>query len=249
MRIDVRADISKTLAYLDNYQRDQIPFATSVALNRTAGIAKDAMVREMVSVFDRPTRYTLNSLYVKPSTKRSLTVMVGFKDFSPKGKAPWSWISPHIAGGTRESKRSEDLLRAAGILPQGWYIVPGSGARRNAFGNISSGQMQQILSGLRASRDSAQNSTARSAKRNRKPKQYFAAIPGRTHLKPGVYQRVSQFRIKPVLIFVQSVNYKPRLKFEKVIRAAFDGHFRREFGKALRQATATARVPGIRQAA
>lgn len=248
MKIDVRADISKTLAYLDNYQRDQIPFATSVALNRTANLAKDAMVREMVSVFDRPTRYTLNSLYVKPSTKRSLTVMVGFKDFSPKGKAPWSWIGPHVYGGTRESKRSEDLLRAAGILPQGWYIVPGAGARRNAFGNISSGQMQQILAGLRASRDPAQNTSKGSRNRN-KPKQYFAAIPGRTHLKPGVYQRVSQFRIKPVLIFVQSVNYRARLKFEAVVRSTVARHFPREFGKALRDATRTARLPMAARAA
>ncbi|SER86124.1 hypothetical protein SAMN04244573_04468, partial [Azotobacter beijerinckii] len=47
----------------------QMPFATALALTRTAQLAKEAIEQDMRSVFDRPTRWTLNSLRLIPARK------------------------------------------------------------------------------------------------------------------------------------------------------------------------------------
>ncbi|MDF5999583.1 hypothetical protein P4050_14390 [Pseudomonas aeruginosa] len=47
-------------------------------------------------------------------------------------------------------KASERNLRARGILPAGMFVVPAEGARLDQYGNMSRGQMIQILSGLGA---------------------------------------------------------------------------------------------------
>ncbi len=39
--------------------RRQLPYATSVALNRTADAVRQALVQQTQQVFDRPTPYTL----------------------------------------------------------------------------------------------------------------------------------------------------------------------------------------------
>ena len=52
--------------------------------------------------------------------------------------------------GPRVDKASERNLRARGILPAGMFVVPAEGARLDQYGNMSRGQMIQILSGLGA---------------------------------------------------------------------------------------------------
>ncbi len=85
-------------------------------------------------------------------------------------------------------------------MPQGWYSVPGAGAQIDRYGNISSGQIRQILSWFGAAERSAgstQNMTADGrAKRRKGTKknvgyEYFCVMPGRQkNLKqPGIYQR------------------------------------------------------------
>ena len=48
------------------------------------------------------------------------------KDGASKGFAPEDWFKPQVRAGS--SKRSEDMLRTAGILPAGMFVVPGKGA-------------------------------------------------------------------------------------------------------------------------
>lgn len=49
--------------------RRQLPYATSVALNRTAEAVRQALVQQTQQVFDRPTPYTLNALRVARASK------------------------------------------------------------------------------------------------------------------------------------------------------------------------------------
>ena len=56
------------LAKLKDNQK-QINFALAVALTKTAQTLQAQQYGEIKKVFDRPTPYSLNSLYVKPATK------------------------------------------------------------------------------------------------------------------------------------------------------------------------------------
>lgn len=108
------------------------------------------------------------------------------------------------------------------------------------YGNISRGQIQQMLAGLGASRDPYQNSTPRSRKRNTQPSQYFAvSAPGR--LKPGIYQRTGRGSIKPIVMFVKQPMYRPRLRFYEVAEQTAKAVWPAEFNKSLAIALATAR--------
>jgi len=236
-RLDVRSNIADVQRGLNDLQRKQLPFATALALTRTAQDIKPVQVRVMQRVFDKPTRYTLNSLQVKPATKRDLTAEVGYKEF---GNLPASnYIRPHVDGGGRRQKRSERALTIRGLMGNKGYWVPGAGARLNANGNITGGQMNKILTGLSASTDGHQNITERSRRRtNRRGHRYFVPKPG-SKLAAGVYKETDR-KIEPVLIFVSNVRYNKRYPFNEVSQRVAKSRFPVRFAEALEYAVATA---------
>lgn len=140
--------LDKTLASLAGKQK-QVRFATAVALTRTAKRAQVAVADDFKAKFDRPTRTTLKSMWVKPATKANLEAMVYVKDRPLGGKNPFSMadiLKHQFTGGARIAKQMELILRRDGFLQQGEFVVPGAGAMLDNFGNINRGQIVQILS-------------------------------------------------------------------------------------------------------
>lgn len=241
IQFNVKADVTKALAKLD-LARKQVPFATALALTRTAQFAKGELTKQMSVVFDRPTAYTLNSLYVRTARKTDLNASVEVKDENFKGAAPSRWLRPEIYGGNRDLKRSEQLLQAKRLMPVGSYMVPGAGAKMDSHGNMSRAQIQQILSGVGAQFDTLQNRTARSTLRHKAKRMatYFA-VPVRTgNLAPGIYARTGK-RIKPVMLFVRQPRYQKRFDFYTLGQRVMQERFPTEFESAARYAMDTAR--------
>jgi hypothetical protein len=242
MKIEVKSNIQEGIKRLDDIGRRQVPFATAVALTKTAQAVKDDLKAEMGRVFHNPTPYTLNSLFMKPATKARPEAVVWLKDFSFKGIPATKYLAPQIYGGARNAKRSERMLQRMGLLPDGMYWVPGQGARLNQYGNISGGQITQILSALGASPDQFQNRTSRSMQRamaRGSLLHYFVARPG-SHLRQGVWQRTKR-GVKPALMFVRSPQYQPRLDFFGVAEKTVNREFSAQFEKAFRFALSTQR--------
>lgn len=127
----------------------QVQSATAKAINRTARDVRDAEKREMSDVFDRPTPYTLGSLFVQSATPTSPTATVGLKDDAGGSRSAVKWLRWQIYGGLRTMTSLEKRLVAAGAMPNDMRAVPGRFARLDAFGNLSTGQIRQILSQLR----------------------------------------------------------------------------------------------------
>lgn len=223
-----RADLQKV--------EKQVTFATAVALTRTAQLVKTELEKEMGSVFDRPTRWTLNSLRLFPAKKNKLEARVWMKDEADKAAPATRWLAPQIEGGDRPAKRSESLLRKRGRLPEGKFIVPARGAKLDRHGNLSRGQIQKILSGLGVQFDSYQNSTnSRRSRGNRR--RYFVMRRGSELI--GIAERTSKRRINLVLAYVRQPSYKPRLDFygigNRVARAHLDAQFTKALAEALQK--------------
>lgn len=226
----------------------QLPFATARALTQTAKEAQGAVRTEMTRAFDRPTAYTLNSTFIRPATKTRLSTRVALKDEAAKAIPPAKYLLPQIEGGGRRQKRAEVALSSAGILPPGWYLVPGKSVRLDGAGNVPRSIILQIISDLRASPDVGFRSnrlTKREARERGKrfrESRYFVVKPG-SKAQPGIYRKIeSAFgrAAQPVFVFTAQPQYSKRLNFygvvERVMRTNFVANFDRSFADAIRTA-------------
>lgn len=200
--------------------------AIATALTRTALDVKRGLLQQLPKVFDRPTPYTLNSLYTRPATAQRLQASVYFKDdaaASNQGTPATKYLMPEVTGGQRRTKRFEVALQAAGALPKGWFTVPGAGANIDRYGNLTAGQIIQILSQLRITmlsgftRNMSFDARKAIAAQRRAGGRFFVVPPGVKTLAPGIYMRELIGRnITPVVIFVRQANYKARFDFDGI---------------------------------
>lgn len=263
--IDARVQIdTKSLEQdLDDVQRKQLPFATSLAINRTAQRVKAAEEAEVKRVFDRPTSRTTRGLFMQSGSKAKPEARVFLKDNQAGSGTPAAkFLLPQIEAGGRDQKRFEVALKAVGILKAGWYVVPGAGAEIDAYGNIKASQIRHILSYFRAAEmvaGSTQNMTPekiaklKNGTKRRRGFEYVVAQPAyqrtigadRTgHLAPGIYRKTFfgfGAALQPVFIFVRSVRYRQRLDFHGVAERVIAKHIRSEFAEAMAAALRTAR--------
>lgn len=234
----------------------QIPFATAMALTRTAQDARTNVRNEMRRVFDRPTPFTMNAIYMRPATKQRLYSEVWVKSWPNQPH----YLEPQIDGGARPLKRFEKILVDAGYMTAQERAVPGAGAQLDRFGNVSRGQIIKIISQLKAHRTAGSDQNATDSRRSRAKRateQYFASRgPGSArgghawkngnksqHLPRGIYvRRVFTWgtAIKPVFIFVDRTNYRARLQMKQIIEQTLHTRFPVHFNEAMRRATATA---------
>lgn len=195
--------------------------ATETALDKTAYDIRDSIRAEMKHVFDKPVRYTLNSLKVRPTQNHNMRAFVWFKEPDRMGQ---HYLVPQVEGGQRKYKGFERAL-------DNTKMVPGRGARMTKAGNISPGQIRQVLSVLGRAEMTAgysANMTARSSVRNKSQRDYVYLPRGsaRGKLPPGVYERVSQKRRgigakqrKTISRFGTYQKGKTRGKISQVVRA------------------------------
>lgn len=202
--------LDESIAALDRLGASA-PAALADAINHTAFQSRQALQREVESVFDNPTSFTKNAFAVqqaRPGDTPEGSVFV--KDMKQGKRAPVDWFEPQVFGGDRPLKDSEVKLRAMGILPDGMYAVPGSGARLNANGNISSQHVIQLLWSMRR-----QTTYGRSHRYRDQQKETFFVIR-RAGRAIGIAERVGR-GIRVVLAFVSKPQYAQRLEYEAVV--------------------------------
>lgn len=261
MKINVTHNFPQVKDALLKAQR-QVPFALTRALTKTAQDVREAERGAMRGVFDRPTPFTLNALYLRPATKQRLEAEVWLKGDGSRDNQPGShYLRPQIEGGDRPLKRFEQRLVRAGYMQASERAVPASGANLDAYGNISRGQIVKILSQLKTAAVQGDFSDATSSRRSRAKRSkeaYFVSRgPGTAfgggawksglksqHLPRGIWVRRNfgawGTAVKPVLLFVPRASYRARYKFfeigEKVVQRRFGAHWQQSWSEALRTA-------------
>lgn len=235
--------------------------AAREAINRTAEWAETDVRREMRTAFDRPVPFTLRSLrvfYAKTGPNPTATLWFRQRN-ADRDKL---WAMPQIAGGNRDTKPMELRLQRVGILPAGWFLVPGAAAPLDGYGNMSAGELSRILNVLGAYTEAGYNK-ANDKTRDRLRKgnankavygfEYWVNPVGAGrvgHLQPGVYRRVyTAFgsSLKPMLLFVSRAKYRARLDFFGIVQATVERRFPAEFDKALQSLLKTGSASGFRR--
>jgi hypothetical protein len=241
-------------ALKEKFSDKQVRFATSRAINQAAYVGAQATVKEMRKVFDRPTPWILKSVRYTKSTKDNLKAEIDFDFWGNKqGVTASQVLQAEIFGGQRNLKRHEKALQRSQTLPKNKSIVPGANARTDKYGNMSAGQIVQVMAWFNSfgQQGYEANINAKGRKRLGRDKkktgqkgfQYFALKAKRGKLLPGVYQRFQTgfgSAVKPVMIFVDRPKYKARLDFygiaEKEVRKEINNKIAQYYADAVRTA-------------
>ncbi|WP_262048655.1 hypothetical protein [Bradyrhizobium sp. Bra78] len=231
MAVHFRVESADVIRALGNLRDNDAPIVTAYALTKTGQDIKAAEIDSMKSVFDRPTKFTLNALYLKPATKTDLVAEVYFKDGF--GSLPaWRYLGPQVEGGARVHKSHELRLIRAGLMQAEEFAVPGSGIKLDGFGNVPGSTITRILSQLGAAEQKAgYQANATGSKRSRAKKKkagtYFVLRPGAggradRNVAPGIYFRDGARGMVPAIMFVRAPRYQKRFPFYETARATFD---------------------------
>ena len=157
--------------------------AVSKALDDTALAIKEDVQQEMRRVFKNPVDYTINSVKHRTTQKGNMLAEV----FIASTVRRQSYLVPQVEGGPRPLKEFERGIGLGELVP----AVGNAGGGRK--GNLSIGQLRQIMSVLGRAETSAgymANATDRSRKRNAKERDYVIIDRRqRGNLPMGVYQR------------------------------------------------------------
>jgi hypothetical protein len=112
----IRADFDRAERMLSDIGRKQLPFASAMALNDTAGDVKGAEEQSIGRTFDRPTPFTQRGVYVRRASKSRLYAEVGVK------RVQAGYLRRQVTGGVR--------------TPEGAALLVPVSARLNKYGNL-----------------------------------------------------------------------------------------------------------------
>lgn len=231
--------LEKVQQQLAKLSGPQAAEAYAKAINDTAYEVRRKMQDEMNQVFDRPTPYILRSAQVRQATPDNLRAIIEPTYYGGKGIDPQQILAAEADGGPRRDKRSEVALRRIGILPAGYQTAipatpyPGSDDGR---GNLKGSFLAHIISyfqafgeqGYRANMtDRTKANLHTKGTKAMAARRYFVSYGNlrgnrSSHFSPGIWAASGTHGVdvRPVLMFVKSGQYQPRLSMERIAKNA-----------------------------
>ena len=212
--------LTKAQRFLGAY-KNQLPFASSVALNQTARDVQQAYKAQTKQSFFKPVAFTVNAFRYDKSTKANLLATV-----YPAKDRPY--LSTQIFGGRRIWKNYEGLIR--GLASSSGNPLPDRKLYPTSLAQNAAGNPKRRLFGELQSKLST---TDRGG--------YFIGTPRGSGREPGVYRR-SRGRLFPYFLVSRSEpKYNKRFPFEKLGNDTVRRVYTTELSRALDRALASAR--------
>jgi len=229
--ISIRSDLDRLVQELTYTQREQVPFATALALTALAWSGRRATQAEMERKLQKPGRFALRQIKIDKATKRAPVARV---------KVDNTRIFGHLfTGGTREQKPYERYLISNGYMDAGSYTVPGPGAKLNAAGNISRSNLSKIIAKLTPP---VKSTLAPGIWRAFRPKDRIIVVKEQVPVSEDRRPRRRKERPPELILgFVKDPTYKQFVDLEKVVESEVRNKASEELEKALDFALRTAR--------
>ena len=125
MAYGIESNIRDVMRDLSDAARNQVPFATSLAINEMLGQVHANETKRLDKVFDRPTPFTKKAYAIRRSTKRRLQGRVFIKTIQAR------YLENQEEGGTR--------------TPKGRALIVPAKIRLNKYGNLPKGTVGRNL--------------------------------------------------------------------------------------------------------
>lgn len=223
MRITIDAgDLARIRRDFSQFSDRRFESAVAEALNGVAFSVRRAWVQDLGASLERPTGLTRRSPLVERADVGRLTAVVYIDPKAPGGDGipPEEYVGTQETGSAdRRLKKFERALQSSGAMPSGHKVVPGKHARLDGYGNISRGQIVQVLNQLGGAlsagyqRVIGRTQGKRKASAARAGRSYVAIPQPQGGLQPGIYQRVDRLLL-PVFFFAPRTQYRRRLHLE-----------------------------------
>lgn len=224
IQLSIDQDLKRFDRFLNNY-RDQLPFATSKAINDTAinkqgNDVKTALNKGTISAFDKPVKFTQTAFRVQRSTKRNLIANIYAVDEVGKDRA--RYLRFGVQGGARPPKGFERYF--SGLPNDGTiarYFMPTRQTKRDGKGNITRPTLQKLSTRVT-------NGTA------------FIGTPRNSTRPPGLYVREKNNKLLAKFITTSSKpTYTGRFNIETIAEKVIKRRFNEHFSKAMKKAIET----------
>lgn len=222
LTFDIRSTGALVRAELNDLQKKHLLKAQLQATERTGRYVYGALRSEMEEVFDRPTRWALQGVQISKATLDRPVFTIWINETPNKGIPGVKFLTPQIEGGSRNVKRFERALQTKGLMPAGWFAVPGRQAPLDAHGNVPASFIVRMLSDLQAFGEQGHRANRKGERRGARKTNYFFVPRKGSHLKPGVYWHMPGGLLGVVFIFVSRVSYEKRYDFYGTGQRAFN---------------------------
>lgn len=230
IQIDLSSSLPQAIVWTQKLS-EQLPFASSLALNSTAFAVRQSLNQATTSYFKTPNRFTQTAFYVQKSTKADLTAWIYAE--ANKGYDRARYLRFEIQGGQRISKGFERkfLSQIVGTkkLPAGTQFVPTRFVNVNKAGDVSLATIKRISAGLNTPGNGG----------------FFIGKPRGGGMNAdraiGIYRR-SKGQLYPYFIAKEHpASYRPLFPMAKIGEATIGQTFKANLASALDQAMASAR--------
>ncbi|MFP3186795.1 MAG: hypothetical protein RXR52_36615 [Paraburkholderia sp.] len=219
--ISVKSNVDQFERSLNTFVRDQIPFATSSAINALAKQVQSAEVENLRSTLRNPSPFTLRSIRMTAARKGAPEATVFVQDKAEQYLLPYEYGGVHQLPGPALFNPKDIDLNAYGQLPRG--IMARMRGRKDIYigvVNTAKGPVNGVWQRLDISRAGAQRK--RRAGRGSLHDKHLGAL-------------------KLLIRFGDALPVTQHLDYMKRGQQIVDRNFRKEFGRALARAIATAR--------
>ena len=245
--ITIKVDLdTKGLEQFRQFSDRRVKAAIATTLTRTAREVQKDWGKQLSGKLEKPTALTMRSVNMEQATAQSLVATVAVVDrIANDGIPPAEYLGTQERGGTRDLKKFERAMVSKGAMLADQRAVPARGARLDGFGNVSRGQIVEVLNqivgaaqlspGYRKVISRKAEKRAASAKRAGKtyvafPKQ-VGAVP------PGVYWQQKR-ALEPIFYFVNRAMYGRKLDLIKGSRDTVAKVLQAQWDRALRESAA-----------
>lgn len=219
--------------------------AIAEALNNTGKQITQEWAKQLSAKLDRPTVLTQRAaILTKRANVGTLSTIVAMRDSIPNdGIPPSEYLLTHELGtGDRALKKFERALVASGAMPPGHKCVPGKYAQLDSHGNVSRGQIVQVLNQLGAAltegyqRVISRDKTKREVSAKKRGRLYMP-VPYRIgKIEAGIYEMKGK-EMRVVFFFVKGTRYRKGLSLmdegEKVAQKVMNIEMNRAIQKRI----------------
>lgn len=135
--LSIRSNLNLAIRDLDRLERQQIPFASALAVNNLAALIQKAATKEIKETFPTATPFTLNSVRGSRARKSDPTATIF------PGQIAEQYLAPYIIGGRHFLGSKRGILNPKNVnVNQYGNIAKGRLAALKARGDVFIGQIK-----------------------------------------------------------------------------------------------------------